>query len=239
MENEKNIMNTKVINICTWESVLDELNKIHKNNYNINLQMNLSLGNIVDPFDYLTRQDIYSRSFDSNLEDTMSGFLYAASKIDHICLWIDSANPDDACLKQFIAVKFPNHKIKICDMMLLRNIEPKYFNFRIHGLDCRQVQDLERCAYYIDESERCEYKKSWNDLIAENKPLRIVDNNKIISVDLDYYDKEIINYLHGEIFSKMLSVAYLMSYLPQLSQLFLEYRVEYLAGKNLVTIQSR
>lgn len=67
--------------------------------------MYLSLGNIVDPFDYLTRQDIYSRSFDSNLEDTMSEFLYAASKIDHICLWIDSANPDDACFKQFIAVQ--------------------------------------------------------------------------------------------------------------------------------------
>ncbi len=237
LENEKNFLNAKVINVCTCESVLDELNKIHKNNFNINLQMNLSLGNIVNPFDSLTRQDIYCRSIDNRIEDTILGFLYTASKIDNICLWIDSVNPDDVCLKQFIVVKFPNHKIKICDMMFLRNMEPKYFNFRIDSLDCHQLQELESYEYYIDESERFEYKKNWNELIVENKSLRIIDNNKIISVNLDYYDKEIINCLHSRKLSMMHSVAYLMSFFPQLSELFLKYRVEFLVDKHLVTIK--
>ncbi|GAU75931.1 DUF3658 domain-containing protein [Fusibacter sp. 3D3] len=216
------------INLCSSISVLEALKKIYRFGISTNLNLNLSLGNIIDPFDVETRKSLYDHSVDPDLLKKVDFFLRSVTKVKHIRLWINTNDPDDACLKAFIATKYDNHKISICDINASIDKYKRNAVRNINNLNIRQLKALKKYEYILSFNERQECQNNWNKFILENAELRTIVDGVLASVCIDFYDKAIMNELHRINLPFMRSLAYLLTCFPSLSETFLRNRLEYL-----------
>lgn len=117
-------------------------------------------------------------------------------QIDKIRVWSSHLNCDDYCLLLFVCNYFEDKNISV-----VFSEEYNWFATTCTSLDENQINDLLNREYMLKKCEISQYKEEWKQIVKENTELRFMVNGVVKSVNIDYFDSEILNRLEqlGEV----------------------------------------
>ncbi len=110
--------------------------------------------------------------------------------IDLIRIWSSHLNCDDYCLLLYLCSKIKNKKISV-----IFSEEFNYHCLSIDMMDGSEIPELLKREHILSEKEIEYYADEWKRLVNENSKLRYIVNGKVLSVPINYFDKEILNVL--------------------------------------------
>jgi len=185
---------------------------------------NLDIGDIAGEVDSEERKEVFirvlgsvdikdneiERYFNSQRED-FERLLSAAKSGEPIRVW-KSNTPFSACAFAFLCDALRSLECKISMISL-----PEYWETSDNTIQaCTDWAELSPGQFYsflslereVTNIEKCMQSSHWNELKAENAPLRALVNGKLISVPEDFYDHIIIrNIPDGEfVMAKLIGI---------------------------------
>ena len=169
---------------------------------------NLDIGDIANEIDSEERKNEFIRVFGSvNFEDSEIERFFTLQRDDFLKLLMTAKNgepirvwksntPFSACAFAFLCDALRNIECKISIILM-----PEYWKTSDNTIQsCTDWGELSPGQFYrflslereISDIEKRLQSRLWNDLKAENAPLRALVNGKLISVPEDFYDHIII-----------------------------------------------
>lgn len=150
--------------------------------------LSLHAGDISEPFNVNSRKEVYNAYFEfsSGVSSDIRRFKQLLKKDNEICIWYSSRDVDEYLgMLAIVADSYINgHTIYLCDCEQVCE--------SIAVLD--ENADLSKIEkHLITAEESSSFLSQWSSLQAENAPLRIMDNGKIISKSINYADDLIYN----------------------------------------------
>ena len=151
-----------------------------------------------------------------------------------IRVWSSLFDADEYCMLLFICHHFKDKEISV----IFASEGNIWSSFILHNSE-EEIKQLENKEHILREYEKEKLDKEWNEIILSNKELRYMINGSVKSVDLDYFDNNIIERLKslGKV-SKREFVINLMSnsIIPRCcyAQFIQEYFINSLIRKDLI-----
>ena len=109
-------------------------------------------------------------------------------KEKQIRIWYSSLDNEDMCSLYFLISYFYNKNIDIfiCDIA-----DKEHFSFSSYISS--EIKELSKNTILLDNKQKINFKKNWENLVKENNDLRILNNGKLMSFSFDYLDSKIID----------------------------------------------
>lgn len=73
-------------------------------------------------------------------------------------------------------------------------------------LNERELEKLSGMEHKVSKDDMLKFSKEWESLVSENSQLRVMENDRVLSVNLDYFDDFILNILRSKGVSKISSI---------------------------------
>lgn len=229
--------NTDVIEITSCDTVSLLLERSGIDGIKVHLPFSFDIGNLKEMEEFkrnelkkfINRNDI---NFDfKELFDKLKEY---ANKTKKIRVWSSMFDADEYCMLLFICHHFKDKEISV----VFANEGYIWANVII-GNSEEDIKYLEKKEHILKNFEKEAFERYWLEIINSNKELRYMINGSVISVDLDYFHKDIIDRLKslGKV-SKAKLVASLMGepIIPRCHyvQFINEYFIESLIDKGLI-----
>lgn len=99
-----------------------------------------------------------------------------------------------------------------------------------------ELKELIKLEHKLSKEEIFDYTIEWKKVVEDNSDMRVIENNKVKSVSLDYYDDIILNRLSelGEVKSVLLTANLMKDY--HMSDIFISYLINRLIKTNKIKI---
>ena len=148
-----------------------------------------SIGSLI-PFTPQTRHDELIANgveLPDDFVESYKNFYEALKEAEKVRVWI-SDSPYELLGLYFISnYVYPKiQEIYVCSMAYLPNEYPE------NCLSCLPGEEWEKLIKYSKIVATKEFSKLWGSLLNENSKLRITLNNQIVSVNVDYFDSDIL-----------------------------------------------
>ncbi len=154
------------------------------------------------------------------------------NKNDKIRIWSSHKDIEPYLLLLFICDNFKDKKINLYvtySEELKDYASPAYLNEK-------EMEELSNKEHKLIEEEIKNYSKEWQELVKINSPFRVIDNGKIISTNLNYFDDFILNYLKENGVSKISRVAGEIMAEYHIQDLQLVYFIDELIKQNKIKV---
>lgn len=142
------------------------------------------------PFNRSNLKEYYSsdNSFDfTNSFDKLKKIVNSDTKIR---VWSSHLDSDDYCLLLLICYLFKENKVSA-----IFSEEISWYATTLGCIDEKEVVELENKEHILKEYEKEDYYNEWIKIVNDNKELRYMLNGKVISCDINYFDKDILKRL--------------------------------------------
>ena len=117
-------------------------------------------------------------------------------EVDKIRVWSSHLDCTDYCLLLFVCNYFGDKNISV-----VFSEEYNWYATTCTKLNENEINELIKKEHILKEYDIEQYKKEWNQIVKDNKELRYMINGTVKSVDIDYFNKSILNRLEqlGEV----------------------------------------
>lgn len=197
------------------------------------INLNLFAGNITEPYNISLRREVYNAHYDltPSVSEQMRKLKKLLKNDKSLCLWFSQKNTDEYLGMLATVHHFDNKGIVIylCDCTVLYDC---LFELQMR----KDVNPIERHILSLTEKELflLELKR----LQSENTMLRITKNGKVISIQDDYYDNAIFDFI-GDKEVKVVDICkYLIENKLELSDkyTFILMRIKQLIAENKIIL---
>lgn len=198
--------NEKVLEIVSNISCYKLLKRSGNNNLKVFLPLNLCIGKLdsikefnrnelkkYDKYVSATNNGPFKYGFDFNYEFKK---LKSLNQVNKIRVWSSHLDCDDYCLLLFICNFFGDKNISV-----VYSEECNWYATTCTKMTEKEIKELLKKEHILRKSEIDQYKEEWKKIVDENTELRFMINGSVKSVDIDYFNNEIIERLRllGEV----------------------------------------
>ncbi len=229
--------NTDILEITSSYTVSLLLERSGIDGIKVHLPFSFDIGNLKEMEEFKRdelNKFIPGEKKDFNFKKLFDKLKKYVSKAKKIRVWSSVFDADEYCMLLFICHYFKDKEISvvfasegnICSWIISNNGE-------------EEIKELEKKEHILKKYEKEDLAKEWEKIILSNKELRFMINGSVISVNLDYFDNDIINRLKilGKV-SKIKLVASLMGdpIIPRChyADFIWEYFINSLINKGLI-----
>lgn len=202
MNNDNKVLNNKIIEVVHDYSETGCLKQTDfKNNLIVCLPLELNFGNLklLDNYDRSSIKVLFSDfdylpfETDFNFKNEINELKTLAKEVDKIRVWSSRISASDYLLFLYICYLFSDKNISV-----IFTDEYNEYAWGIGCMTCDEVNKLTSYEHALSQQEKDKYIDEWKKVVEENSNLRYIKDNKIISVDINYFDDIIISYLKEE-----------------------------------------
>lgn len=198
--------NEKVLEIVPDISCYELLKRSGNNNLKVYLPLNLCIGRLdsVNEFNRSELKEYVKYISTINAGPFKHGYnfeyefkkLKSLNQVDKIRVWSSHLDCDDYCLLLFICNFFGDKNISV-----IYSEEYNWYATTCAGLNENEIEELSKREHVLKKYEINQYKEEWEKIVKENTELRFMINGSVKSVNIDYFDNEIIERLRilGEV----------------------------------------
>lgn len=229
--------NTDVIEITSCDTVSLLLERSGIDNIKVHLPFSFDIGNLKEMEEFkrnelkkfINRNDI---NFDfKELFDKLKEY---ANKVKKIRVWSSMFDADEYCMLLFICHHFMDKEISV----VFAN-EGYIWAHIIPNNSEEDIKYLEKKEHILKNFEKEAFDKQWLEIINSNKELRFMINGTVKSVDLDYFDNNILERLKslGKVSKSELVTSLMVDlFIPrcQYVQFIQEYFIDSLINRGLI-----
>ncbi len=193
--------NKKIVEIVSDVSIYGLLKRVGNNNLKVLLPLELCIGKFDYINDYsrieLKKYTKYVSTIEEGPFENGYNFKYEFNKLkvflkdaDKIRVWSSHLDCDDYCLLLFICNYFSNKNISV-----LFSEEFNWYVTTCTKLDKTEINEFVKKEHILKKYEMEQYKKEWEKIVNENTELRFMINGSVKSVNIDYFDNEVLERL--------------------------------------------
>lgn len=193
--------NPKIVEIVSDVSTYELLKRSGNNNLKVSLPLELCIGELDYINDYsrieLKKYTKYVHAIEEgpfangyNFKDEFDKLKGLLKDADKIRVWSSHLDCNDYCLLLFICNYFSHKNISV-----LFSEEFNWYATTCTKLNENEINELTKKEHILKKTEMEEYKKEWEKIVDENAELRFMINGSVKSVNIDYFDKEILERL--------------------------------------------
>lgn len=198
--------NEKVLEIVSDISCYELLKRSGNNNLKAFLPLALCIGKL-DSINEFNRNELkeyvkyvstidhgpFKHGFDFEYEFKK---LKSLNQVNKIRVWSSHLDCDDYCLLLFICNFFNDKNISV-----VFSEECNWYATTCTKMTENEIKDLLKKEHILKKNEIDQYKEEWAKIVDENTELRFMINGSVKSVNIDYFDNEIIERLRmmGEV----------------------------------------
>lgn len=229
--------NNDIIEITSSNTVSLLLERSGIDGIKVHLPFSFDIGNLKEMEEFKRnelKKFVHEKEIDFKFKDLFDKLKEYVNIAKKIRVWSSLFDADEFCMLLFICHHFKDKEISV----VFAN-EGNIWSWVISNNGEEEIKMLETREHILKQYEKEDLDKEWNEIINSGKELRYMLNGSIISVDLDYFDKDIINRLKilGKV-SKTKLVASLMSdfFIPrcQYADFIQEFFIDSLISKGLI-----
>ncbi len=114
------------------------------------------------------------------------------NQVDKIRVWSSHLDCNDYCLLLFICNFFGDKNISV-----VYSEEYNWYATTCTKLDENEIKELPKKEHILKKYEINQFKEEWARIVEENTELRFMINGSVKSVNIDYFDNEIIKRLES------------------------------------------
>lgn len=224
-----------MLNICFDECSNETLSNIYTSV--ICLPLYLSLGSLRNPFDITDRLHAYMDTAGMLVDSAKVHIeLYrevTEKKMESARIWYSSANADELCGLYMLSKLLEVKKIHTVNC----STEIHYGNTLIRHCSVNQLSavNIETALKYekiISNGEVGKLILEWEKIVDGDAPLRIAENDSVVSVNIDYYDDLILeNVAYHEVLASKV-IASCLDKIPSIQEFFIGTRIKHLIDMN-------
>lgn len=185
--------NTDIIEITSSDTVSLLLERSGIDGIKVHLPFSFDIGNLKEMEEF-KRNELNKfipngeKNFDfSNLFNKIKEYVGNAKKIR---VWSSIFDADEYCMLLFMCHHFKDKEISVVFAS-----EGNIWSWVIPNNGEEEIKEIEKKEHILKQYEKEDLAKEWLEIINSNKELRYMINGKVYSVDLDYFDKDIIDRL--------------------------------------------
>lgn len=198
--------NEEVLEIVSGISCYELLKRSDNNNLKVFLPLDLCIGKL-DSIKEFNRNELkkyvkhvstindgpFKQGFDFEYEFKK---IKSFNKVNKIRVWSSHLDCDDYCLLLFICNFFGDKNISV-----VYSEECNWYATTCTRMTEKEIKELLKKEHILKKYEIDQYKEEFKKIVDENTELRFMINGSVKSVDIDYFDDEIIERLRilGEI----------------------------------------
>lgn len=198
--------NEEVLEIVSGISCYELLKRSGNNNLKVFFPLELCIGKL-DSIKKFNRNELkkyvkylntindgpFKQGFDFEYEFKK---IKSFNEVNKIRVWSSHLDCDDYCLLLFICNFFGDKNISV-----VYSEECNWYATTCTKLTEKEIEKLLKKEHILKQYEIDQYKEEWKKIVDENTELRFMVNGSVKSVDIDYFDSEIIERLRilGEI----------------------------------------
>lgn len=192
--------NETVLEIVSDISCYGLLKRSGNNNLKVCLPLNLCIGRL-DSINEFNRSELKEYvKYISAINDGPFKYGYnfeyefkklkGLNQVNKIRVWSSHLDCDDYCLLLFICNFFGNKNISV-----VYSEEYNWYATTCTKLDENEIKELAKKEHILKKYEIDQYKEEWKKIVDENTELRFMINGLVKSVNINYFDNEIIERL--------------------------------------------
>lgn len=200
MENNFEGKNDKVLEIVSGISCYGLLKRSGNNNLKVFLSLDLCIGKL-DSIKEFKRDELKEYvKYVSTINDGpfKNGFdfeyefkkIKSFNNVNKIRVWSSHLDCNDYCLLLFICNFFGDKNISV-----VYSEEYNWYATTCTALAEKEIKDLLKKEHLLKKYEIEQYKEEWKKIVDENTELRFMINGSVKSVDINYFDNEIMERL--------------------------------------------
>ncbi len=184
--------NNKTIEIVSSESALKLLKRSGNENIIVCLPLLLHIGKLdsLTPFNRQELSKYYAVNHSFNFNDDFNKLKEIVNNCIKIRVWSSHLDSDDYCLLLLICYLFHDKNISV-----IFSDESDLYALTITALSEKEICDLKKREHILTKLSKDDYCNQWKKIVKENKELRYMVNGVVISCDVDYFKREIIDRL--------------------------------------------
>lgn len=237
MFSNKNISGEKkeTIEIVDSFSISFLLEQSGNDNIKFCFPFSLDIGKLkgIDNFDRSELKEYIKLDLNYNFKDIfyeLSKYLNEANKIR---VWSSIYDAEEYCLLLFICHHFKDKNISVIFSNELRDVN------RVNCLDKDEIKEISSKEHILKDYEKDKYDKEWISILNSNKELRFMKNGVVQSVDIDYFDNDILERLRKlrKVEKRKLIIDLIgnpIIYKCQYTDFIIEYLIDNLINKGLI-----
>ena len=185
--------NTDIIEITSSDTVSLLLERSGIDGIKVHLPFSFDIGNLKEMEEF-KRNELNKfipngeKNFD--FKELFNKLKEYVSKAKIIRVWSSMFDADEYCMLLFICHHFKDKEISVVFAS-----EGNIWSWVIPNNSQEEIKELEKKEHILKQYEKEDLGKEWEKIILSNKELRFMINGSVISVDLDYFDNDIIDRL--------------------------------------------
>ncbi len=191
--------NKDIIEIVSSDSAMGALKNAGINNIRVCLPLILSFGDLSDMNEY-SRDSLkklyksfqyipFEKGFNFQREIELLKEYVKDAKM--IRVWSSHLNCDEYCLLLYICSLFPDREIRV-----VFSEEVSWYCMSIGMSSKGEIEELLKREHILSKQEKEDYASKWKKINLDNTDLRYLYNGEVQSVSIDFFDEEILAYLH-------------------------------------------
>ena len=237
MFSDKNISgkNIDTIEIVDSFSISFLLEKNGNNNIKFCFPFSLDIGklNKIEEFDRSELKEYLKFDLNYDFKDLFNKLSEYVSKSNKIRVWSSIYDTEEYLLLLFICHHFKDKNISVIFSNELRDVN------RVNCLDKDEIKEISSKEHILKDYEKDKYDKEWISILNSNKELRFMKNGVVQSVDIDYFDNDILERLRKlrKVEKRKLIIDLIgnpIIYKCQYADFIIEYLIDNLINKGLI-----
>ena len=190
--NNFNGINTDTIEILATDSALGLLNKCNNQNIKVCMPLMLSIGKIIkdNPFNRTILFIYDNNEYAIDYPDDFNKLCNYVKKASKIRIWSSHLNCDEYCMLLLICHMFKDKEISVIFSDSLSESATS-----IGTISQDEYNKLIKKEIVLTNKEKEQYINEWNEIISDNKELRIMHNKKVKSISMSELDTKILERL--------------------------------------------
>lgn len=137
-------------------------------------------------------EELYIKSNTNSLKEITNTIIDNINKKNNIRVWTSHKDIYSYLMMLYISQIINKYNYNL-SIIYSDEYNEKYSSPSIMSEEA--IQDSQKLAHKLTSEELKTNANIWENLVTENAPLRVLENNHIKSVSLDYYDKDILETL--------------------------------------------
>lgn len=179
-------MSNNICEIVSSDSAIKLIKELNDNEV-ICLEMNLNIGKL-DGLKENNRNEL--NKYNEILKYDFKNQLNEISKYDNIRIWSSIYDADDYCLLLFLCSKFKDKNISV-----IYSNEFNNYATTLTNLSVDDIKDYLNKEHILKDYEKEDFFNEWIEILEKNSELRYMLNGKVNSINIDYFNNEILNRL--------------------------------------------